>query len=202
MVRFTCFVFIFSMAIMLPLDAASQEEDFPEFIHKDKLYKTGSSWFTIGSGLGYFPGFDRKQRNFMVDLNSRIKKHYFTLGFHYDGDNFITLKSGQRFFEFHGGYGWRSENLNRNLYVYAGPGYALGHVFHHSQRTILPDVEYETTYYKSFTGLSLYGEVQYAQKIFYDIGVGTALYASVNKNYQTVGIRLFLYFSTAYIDDI
>ncbi len=88
---------------------AQDEDDFPEFIHQNKLYKTGSSWFTIGSGLGYFPLLNSKQTNFSVDLNSRWKKHYFTLGFHYDGDEFITIRSGQRYYEFHAGYGWRNE---------------------------------------------------------------------------------------------
>ena len=181
---------------------SAQKEDFEEFIHQDKLYKTGSSWFTIGSGVGYFPTFDRQQRNFMVDFNGRIKKNYFTLGFHYDGDNFITVRSGQRFYEFHGGYGWRSENLKRNIYAYLGPGYAMGYVFKYSRRVINTENRYEQTIYQSFNTLSLYGEVQYVRKVFYDIGMGAAFYASLNKHYQTVGVRLFMYFSTAYIDDI
>lgn len=200
--RFTCILFFSWIAIGLPLNSAAQEEDFPDLIHQNKLYKTGSSWFTIGGGVGYFPALNRQQRNFIVDINSRIKKHYFTVGFHYEGDNFITQRSGQRFFEFHGGYGWRAENLKRNLYAYIGPGYAFGYVFHHYHRMITDQQDYTLTYYNAFNGPSIYGEAHYVRKIFYDIGIGAGVYASANKNYQTVGVRLFIYLSTAYIDKV
>ncbi len=203
MIRTAFLVMFFMLITILPLCSTAQDnEDFPEFIHRNKLYKTGSSWITIGGGSGYFPLFKIQQKNFCVDVNGRWKKHYFTLGFHYDGNEFITVRSGQRYFEFHGGYGWRSENLNRNLYAYIGPGYAFGYVFNREIQLITADTTLISARYLSFNTPNIYGEIQYTQKIFYDIGIGLALYGSANKHYQTVGIRLFVYFSTAFIDDI
>ncbi|MEA3443917.1 MAG: hypothetical protein U9R19_04240 [Bacteroidota bacterium] len=195
-------VFIILILLGISFSGVAQEENLPDFIYQNKLYKTGSSWFTIGSGIGYFPAFDKQQKNFSVDLNSRWKKHYFALGFHYDGDEFITVRSGQRCFEFHAGYGLRSENLKRNLYAYIGPSYALGYVFDHSESLITANAVYETKKYRAFNVPGIYGEARYVQKIFYDIGVGMGLYASANKYYQIIGIRLFLYFSTAYITKV
>ena len=196
--RYWIFIILILLSVSFYCEA-QKDDDFPEFIYQNKLYKTGSSWFTIGSGVGYFPLFNSKQKNFSIDLNSRIKKHYFTLGFHYDGDEFIIKRSGQRYFEFHAGYGWRSENLKRNIYAYVGPSYALGYVFNHTKKVITSSSVYETKYYTAFNVPGLYGELQYVQKIFYDLGVGAGFYASVNKHYQVVGARVFLYFSTAYI---
>ena len=186
-------IFLLVFLIIQPLgDLFAQDEEYSvDFIYKDKLYKTGSWWMTAGHGYGYFRKLDRSQQNFNVDLTGRFRKNYFTLGYHYSGDESILYSSGERLNDIYFGYGIRKEDLKKNFYFYAGPSYAFGYVS-------VP----ESGYAKGFRTIGLYGELQYTQKIFYDIGLGVSVFGSTNMEYQVVGAQLHIYFSTAFIDDI
>ena len=214
---------IFVLFIIGSFKALSQNEKYTEdFIYKDKLYKTGSWWISGSTGLGYFGKRNIQQKNFAVGITGRYKQHYLTVGYHFSGDNSIIRRSGQRLNDIYFGYGLRHETLKHNVHVYAGPGYAFGYVYDHffisnsRSRGMANIITSESlnsfagtkfsantiNYYKGFRTIGLYAKVEYIQKIFYDIGIGAAAYASVNKYYQVVGVQVSVYFSTAFIADI
>ena len=200
----------------------SQDDEYTEdFIYNNKLYKTGSWWLSVSTGVGYFNKMTVQQKNFDVGLTGRFQKYYITTGYHFSGDNSIIKKSGQRLNDIYLAYGLRHETLKHNVHIFAGPSYAFGYVYDHyylsnirskgiTESVSLDDSPFLNTkltantinYYKGFRTIGFYGKVQYIQKIFYDIGIGASVYASVNKYYQVVGVQVSLYFSTAFIADI
>ncbi len=209
--------------MIISYQSFSQEDKYTEdFIYNNKLYKTGSWWITGNAGLGYFTKMKVRQKNFAVGITGRYQKHYLSFGYHFSGNNSIIRKSGQRLNDIYLGYGLRHETLKHNVYVFAGPSYAFGYVFDHfyfpkRSKGLIHKTSIDSpnpfndselvakkpiNYYKGFRTIGFYGKLEYVQKIFYDIGIGAAVYTSVNKYYQVVGLQVTVYFSTAFIAEI
>jgi hypothetical protein len=167
-------------------------EDEDEIIINNKLFTKKNHWLSIGTGYGFYAEKQNMQSSFGADIHFLIKEHYFTLGYLYTGQNFISSSYALQLNDIHVGYGWRKENRLHNHYFFTGPSLALGYAYSHTDSLGRPwDV--------GFINPGLYAEYQYSFKINYDMGLGLAAYTSLSFGYQTVGLKAILYLSTAYI---
>jgi len=173
-----------------------------EFIYLGRHYVPHSPWWTVGWGYGYNFEEDLVEPNFLVDVHFRIKKkHYLGTGFvtsryqflDKNGDNLFLPHSFVRHSvnSFHAMYGWRGEKMYHNYGFFMGPSLNLGHEFMGSD-PIKGDE------YKLYLEPGFYASLQYTYKFYYDLGLGTTLWANINKSYQVVGLSLHVYFSTAF----
>lgn len=164
---------------------------FPSFKIGDKVYKTGSNWFTAGAGFGYTTNLRSQQTNFSLAYHRRYHAMYFNLGYHYSSDQFFLERPMIRLNDVHLGAGLRFELTHFNFAFFIGPSWSFGHLYDHSN-------DYGTDFYNAFHALGAHTELQFTWKFFYDLGIGTSLYGSFNKKYQVVGVQLHFYFSSAY----
>jgi len=175
-------------------ESLTSQNTFDKVIYQNKLYQPETAWFTVGAGLGYQATLKNMEKNLSVGINFRIKKirdYYFNVGYHFTSDEIIYKRSMQRLTDLHAGIGVRREELKQNIYFFLGPSNSYGYIYNYTDS--LGD-----RYYKGFNTIGLYSEFQYTFKIFYDIGIGTSFYASINKYYKVVGAQLHLYFSMSY----
>ena len=171
---------------------AQQDE---EFIHKDKIYKLKNNWLTIASGASWTKNSILQEINGSIAYHFRVKKWYFNCGYHVSSDEFFLRHSLQILNDLHIGTGLRQEMLKSNFSIFAGPSYAFGSTLDH--------IDYSGKYwYRRFETLGFHLEFQYTIKIFYDIGIGTSVYTSINKYYKLGGIQLHLYFSGAFKKEV
>ncbi|MCX6257480.1 MAG: hypothetical protein NTW49_06235 [Bacteroidia bacterium] len=175
--------------------SAQAQDEYKKIVYQDKIYQTGSSWFTIGAGAGFETSLKDLEKNLSMGINFRIKDQYFNVGYHFSSDEMIYKRSMQRLTDLHVGIGIRREDLKHNVYFFGGPSNSYGYIYNYSDST-------GTKYYKGFNTIGIYTEFQYTWKIFYDIGIGPSFYANINQYYKVVGVQLHLYFSTAYRNKI
>lgn len=167
------------------------EKMFPQVKYDDKIYKTGSNWFTVGYGAGWHTNKNVFNQNFSMAYHHRFHALYFNLGWHFSGPKFFLNKDRIRPMEqlndLHLGAGIRFEKRYYNFAFFIGPSFAT---------TWIPVNESVSTIYNQ---LGAHTELQFTFKYFYDLGIGTSLYGSFNKRYQVVGIQLHFYFSNAFV---
>ena len=166
---------------------------FPQIKFGDKVYKTGSNWILFGYGKGYSTNFRKPQTNMSLAYYHRYHAMYFNFGYHFSGTQFFLKRPVEWYNDIHPGAGLRLENRWMHFGFFIGPTWAFGQVFDYSDA-------YGTDYYRYFHTIGAHTEIQLTFKYFYDLGIGTSLYGSFNRQYQVVGIQLHFYFSSAYLD--
>ena len=151
-------------------------------IKKDRFLKK-TNWVTLGFGYGQklnssdysFPG--------SLNIYFHVKNVYFNTGIMRTKLDVLLAKySGDFLTDIHGTVGFRTETRKNSFSYFAGPSYVHG----------LLD---SATAYK---GIGAYAEIQYIQKIYYDIGLGSSVFVNYNRSFPIVGIRLDFYFSNAF----
>ncbi len=172
---------------------AQEEENEDYLVIDNKLFSKHSHWLSLGSGYGLYAERMDFQPNFAVDLNLKVKRHYFTLGYLYSGQNYIHESHALQVNDLHIGYGWRKETVKTNRYFFVGPSLAMGYQYAYTDSLGRPWDE-------GFIDPGIYAEYQFTYKFNYDMGLGLAGFTSLSPSYQVVGIKLLLYLSTAYID--
>ncbi len=165
------------------------EKMFPEVKYGNKIYKTGSNWFTVGYGAGWHTNKNVFNQNFSMAYQHRYHAMYFNFGWHFSSPEFITDRPMEQLNDLHAGAGLRFEKRYFNFAFFIGPSFAT---------TWIPVNE---TVSALNNQLGAHTELQFTFKYFYDLGIGTSLYGSFNKRYQVVGIQLHLYFSNAFVMD-
>ncbi len=189
-----CSLILTFLLVFFYLPTYAQEDENEEYIViNNKLFSKKSHWLTVGSGYGVY--FERQaiQPNFAVDLNLKIKNHFFTLGYFHSGQNFIHKAHALQVNDVHIGYGWRKEKIKSNQYFFLGPSLAMGYQYAYTDSL-------GRVWDEGFINPGFYTEYQYSYKFSYDMGLGLAAFAALSPAYQVVGLKLIVYLSTAYID--
>ena len=163
------------------------EKMFPQVKYNDKIYKTGSNWFTVGYGAGWHTNKDVYNQNFSMAYHHRYRAMYFNLGWHFSSPEFFRSRPMEKLNDIHAGAGLRFEGRWYNFGFFIGPSFAT---------TWLPMNENLSQINNQ---LGAHTELQFTFKYFYDMGIGCSLYGSFNKRYQVVGVQLHLYFSNAFV---
>lgn len=151
-------------------------------IKKDRFLKK-TNWITLG--FGYGQKLNSSTYSFPGSLNAyfHIKKVYLNAGIMRSKLDVLRSRySGNFLTDIHGTVGFRSETRKNNFSYFAGPSYVHG---------LLDSAT-------AYRGIGAYAEIQYIQKIYYDVGIGTSVFINYNRSYPIVGIRLDLYFSNAF----
>jgi hypothetical protein len=177
-------LFIFALG---PLVIQAQEihaKDTKEeiTIKKDRFLKK-TNWIAVG--IGYGQKLNSSDYSFPGSLNAyfHVKNIYFNAGIMRSKlDVLLSKYSGNYLTDIHGTVGFRTETRKSSFSYFAGPSYVHG----------LLD---SATLYK---GIGAYAEIQYIQKIYYDIGLGSSVFVNYNRDFPIVGIRLDFYFSNAF----
>lgn len=167
------------------------DRKFREIRVGDKIYQTGSNWVTAGIGPGYSTTLQENQINMAIAYHFRYKPIYFKAGYHYTDKTFFLNKRLENISfqnDAIAAIGIRYERNHFNFAFFIGPSLAFGSIERPNNSKI------GDAYY----ALGVVPEVQLTYKVFYDIGLGTSLYGSFNKQHQCVGLRIHLYFSGAY----
>lgn len=190
MTLFNRILLVINIIILFNSLIFAQEEK--EFIKNDAIYKRGSNWVTISSGLGY--NFKLKTQETNADVSFALqayKKLCLQSGYHLSSDEFFLNRSLQSLKDIHLGVGMRKEDSDFNYACFIGPSYSYGSYFY---GTYLMNRKL----YKTFRTVGLFANAQITYKLFYDIGIGLSLYTSINKYYQIAGVQVHLYLSGAY----
>lgn len=151
-------------------------------IKKDRFLKK-TNWITLG--WGYAQKLNSFEACFPGSLNAyfHVKQVYFNAGIMRSKLDVLVAKySGDFLTDIHGTVGFRTETRKNNFSYFAGPSYVHGLL------------DSSTTY----KGIGAYAEIQYIQKIYYDIGIGSSVFINYNRFFPVLGIRLDIYFSNAF----
>ena len=167
---------------------------FPIVRFGEKRYQTGNNWLTLGFGKGYCTNLRETYKNMSLSYQHRYHAMYFNVGYFYNGTELFLKRPMIWYNDIYSGAGLRFENRWAHFGFFIGPSWTFGHIFDYSD-------EYGRDYYRSFHTIGAHTEIQLTFKYFYDLGIGTSLFGSFNKQYQVVGLQLHFYFSSAYIDN-
>ena len=151
-------------------------------IKKDRFLKK-TNWVTLGWGYGQ--KLNSSDYSFPGSLNFyfHVKQVYFNLGAMRSKLDVFTGSYTENFLtDYHGTIGFRSETRKNSFSYFAGPSYVHG---------LLDSVT-------TFKGIGAYAEIQFIQKIYYDIGIGSSIFVNYNRSFPILGIRLDFYFSNAF----
>ncbi|MCD6066060.1 MAG: hypothetical protein K0S33_886 [Bacteroidetes bacterium] len=159
-----------------------------EITYDGKRYSVFNNYLTIGAGTEYNTYTEGTQLNLGGDFNFHIQAIYFQTGIFLAGDRFGNWNHAQ----LHLAIGKRFEMKKFNMAGYLGGSAAtINRPF------------FDSTYneYRSRTlkPLGLHATVQFTYKFKYDVGIGVALFSDINKYQSVYGIRLELYFSSAFL---
>jgi hypothetical protein len=195
-------IFFFNLMLAFAFTSFSQTDIDPdaEFIYNGNHYVPNSPWATVGMGYSYNISEKDFEPNLLVDVHLKLKKpQYLGVGYMTSRQHFFynidTLQFSHHWNKesvssLHVMYGIRHENLNKNFAAFLGPAINWGYDY-------LPNDSINNMH-RSYVEPGIYATLQYSHKIFYDIGVGTTLFANVCKSSQVVGISLHIYLSTAF----
>ena len=151
-------------------------------IKKDRFLKK-TNWLTLGIGYGQKLNSNDYAIPGSLNVYFHLKNVYFNAGVMRSKlDVLVARYSGNYLTDLHGTVGFRTESRKNSFSYFAGPSYVFG----------LLDSS------NSYKGIGAYAEVQYIQKVYYDIGVGSSVFVNYNRYYPIVGIRLDFYFSNAF----
>ena len=151
-------------------------------IKKNRFLKK-TNWITVGYGYGH--KLNSSDYSFPGSLNFyfHVKQVYFNAGVMRSKLDILRSKYSADFLtDIHATVGFRNETRKSNFSYFAGPSYAHGLL---DSATV-------------FKELGAYAEIQYIQKIYYDIGLGSSIFVNYNRSFPIIGIRLDLYFSNAF----
>jgi hypothetical protein len=160
-----------------------------EIVYDGKRYKVWSNYLTGGSmpGGSINSAIPTSQTAAALDFNFHIKKEYFQAG---------VLLSGNVFGDWNNSaihFCW-GKKIEKNKYFFAAYGGVDYSLFYPWQKDSVP---------ARFTSPALneigaYAAIQNFWKIKYDVGAGCTIFASYNTKQYLVGLRLELFFSSAY----
>ncbi len=170
----------YSTCVAQEIRAKNTQEEVT--IKKNRFLKK-TNWLTLG--LGYGQKLNSSDYSFPGSLNVyfHVKQVYFNAGIMRSKlDVLFARYSGDFLTDYHATVGFRNETRKSNFSYFAGPSYVHG---------LLDSAT-------KFNGIGAYAEVQYIQKIYYDIGIGSSIFVNYNRSYPILGIRLDFYFSNAF----
>jgi hypothetical protein len=183
---------LFSLLIILLTSSVhAQKKDSlynakKEVIVDGKRFRVYNNYLDIGAGEGLNTALPATQFILNVDFHFHIRKNYFQLGTFLSGDRFLSFNN----YSAHLAYGRRWETLTHNIFVCAGPSYSWGYP--------LVNGNYSSAIYTIYGG---YIEGEYIYKLAYDLGVGGSAFLDFNALQSVYGLRLTIFFSSAYRGD-
>lgn len=162
-----------------------------EIIINNKIYRPFSNYILLSTGTCFNINQRAVEKSGEVGYVFRIQQYFFQLGYHVSSNAFFLYRSPQKLNNLFLMYGFRKENVKRNIDLFIGPSYAYGSKYAFTD-TI------GNKWYSGFSTVGIKLSFDYDWKIFYDIGFGLNAYAEWNKYYPIVGIKINIYFSGAY----
>ncbi len=164
---------------------------FSEVKYGDNIYNKGSNWFTVGYGPSLHLNENVINYNSSLAFHWRYKAMYFNAGWHFSCPEpklFLARpRPMEQLNDIYAGAGLRFEDRWYNFAFFIGPSFAITWV---PESPSVTNINYQ---------LGAYTEAQITFKYLYDLGIGTAFYGSFNKRYQVAGVRLYFYFSNAFV---
>ncbi len=160
-----------------------------EVVFEKKRYRIWNNYVTGGVGVAVSPQRGDVQRLGGGDFNFHLRKQYCQIGGFISGTSLAFAKNN---LQVHGCYGKRIEKSNYNFAIFGGLSYSYGFflVSDTSSSTGLAPVDYSV--------MGLYACSQFVYKFKYDLGIGVAVFADVNRRQQLFGGKIILYLSGAY----
>jgi hypothetical protein len=158
-----------------------------EITYDGKRYSVFNNYLTIGGGTEYNTYVQNTQLNLGGDYNFHITNIYFQTGFFLAGNSFGNWNHLQ----LHGAIGKRFELKKFNMAGYLGGSFS-------SINRPLFDSTLNDYVSRTLKPLGLHATVQFTYKFKYDVGIGIALFSDINKAQSVYGVRLELYFSSAF----
>jgi hypothetical protein len=157
-----------------------------EIVYDDKRYRVYNNWLSVGAGPNYNTKWPKDEKNIGVDFSFHLKQHYMRVGGFLSGTNFTSSNN----YSFHLDYGIRKESTKYNLAAFVGPSLS------YFRRPLKDTVSYNlATVYNEVGG---HVALEAVYKIKYDIGIGGQIFCTFNRVQMIYGVRLILYFSSAY----
>ena len=179
------FIFISLFAMAQP---KGEYDGKKEITYDGKRYRVFNNYITVGGGTEYNTYIQYTNLNLGGDFNFHIKNIYFQAGGFLAGNRFGNWNHAQ----VHAAIGKRFEMKKFNMAGY------LGGSFSTINRPLYDSVN-ATYQSRSLRPLGLYSAVQFTYKFKYDVGIGFTLFTDINKEQSVYGIRLELYFSSAFL---
>lgn len=157
-----------------------------EILHDGKRYRIYNNYITIGGSFFNSSLRTDVQKGLGLDFHFHIKRQYFQTGIAISGYNFLENNQTQMRF----GYGYRKETSKLNIAVFGGPTLFTG---------VYGVADTAGTYKASFySGVGAYACAQAITKFAYDMGIGAELFGELNYKQSIIGIKLLMFFSSAY----
>lgn len=159
-----------------------------EITYDGKRYRVFNNYITVGGGTEYNTYIQGTNLNLGGDYNFHIQQIYFQAGGFLAGNYFGNWNHAQ----LHAAVGKRFEMKKFNMAGY------LGGSFSSINRPIYDSIAqgYRSN---SLHPLGLHATVQFTYKFKYDVGIGICLFSDINKYQSVYGLRLELYFSSAFL---
>ena len=161
-----------------------------ELSYDGKRYRVFNNYLTAGGGSCYNNFIQNTNLNIGVDYNYHIRQVYFQSGIFLAGPQFGNYNHLQ----FHTAVGKRFELTKFNMAGYLGPSVSF------INRPIV-DTANKQIRSRTLQPLGFHAAVQFTYKLKYDVGIGVCLFSDINKEQSVYGLRLELFFSSAYLGD-
>jgi len=159
-----------------------------EITYDGKRYRVFNNYITVGGGTEYNTFIGGNNLNLGGDFNFHLQAIYFQAGGFLAGGTFGNWNHAQM----HAAIGKRFEMKKFNMAGYLGGSYSsINRPFYDSLNKVYIS--------RTLKPLGLHAEVQFTYKFKYDVGVGICLFSDINKAQSVYGLRLELYFSSAFL---
>ena len=180
--RFSIFLFLVIATLSSIAQTEPDKSDLKrEIVINNEKFRVYNNWVNLGAGVAKITNLDGQWFTGGIGYNFHIKAHYFQFGMDVEGEHFGSyVNTG-----FHLCYGDRKETKKFNLSYFAGISYTQGYK------------QVDSTF-KFFRAPGLYVCAQFIKNLKYDLGLGPGVFADINQTRAVFGIRLDLYFSSAY----
>lgn len=184
-------IFIFSLCFFFGKICFAQSDTAKfnpkqEIIYDGKRYRVHNNWISVGAGAGYNSKWPKDEKNASADFSLFIKEHYFRLGGFLSGSDFTSANN----YSFHLCYGFRKETEKYNLSAFIGPSTS------YFRRPLKDSTNYNLA--KVYNAVGGYAVIEAVYKIKYDVGIGGQIFCDYNPIQMVYGVRLIVYFSSAY----
>lgn len=157
-----------------------------EINYDNKRYRVYNNWLSIGGGANYNTKWPKDEKNLSADFSFHVKQYYLQLGGFLSGTDFTSANN----YSFHLCYGLRKETEKYNLSAFAGPSTS------YFRRPLSDSTTYNLT--SVYNAIGGYAAIEAIYKLKYDVGVGGQIFCDYNPVQMVYGVRLIVYFSSAY----
>lgn len=179
------FVFVSFLALAQPKGEFDAKK---EITYDGKRYRVFNNYITVGGGTEYNTFIGGNNLNMGGDFNFHIQHIYFQAGGFLAGGSFGNWNHAQ----LHGAIGKRFEMKKFNMAGYLGGSFSsINRPFY--------DTTTQSYVSRSLRPLGLHASVQFTYKFKYDVGIGICLFSDINKAQSVYGLRVELYFSSAFL---